>query len=155
MSALAAALAAIVLNHAVFAAAAFPIWLWAAWIAFAAACLARGDLVLRPEGELGRPTRAAWALGALAFVPVALPLAASGAREFGFGGDSSFHIGTAFRLALWWASPPFSTPSAAFDPAALDALRAAPWNLAIARATMLALGVAAFLWARRSHPRAA
>jgi hypothetical protein len=155
VSLLAAALATLTANHALFAAAAFPLWLWAAWLAFGAVCLARGDIVLRQTDELGRPTFAALALGALAFAPVALPLAASWDREFGFGGDSSFHIGTAFRLAQWWASAPFSTPSEAFDPAALEALRAAPWRLGVSRAALLALGLAAIAGAARRHPRAA
>lgn len=152
MNLLVAALAAVTLNHAIFAAASFPFWLWGAWIVFAGACLANGSLVLRPDGAAGRPALAAIGLGALALVPAALPLAASWDREFGFGGDSSFHIGTAFRLALWWASKPFSAPGEAFDPAALDALRAAPASLLVSRAVLLALAVAASVWAYRRNP---
>lgn len=155
MNALVAALAAVTLNHAVFAAAYFPPWLWALWLAFAAACLARGSVVSAAPGVAGRPGARAFALGILACVPIALPLAASWDREFGFGGDSSFHIGVASRLALWWASPPFSAPSPVFDFAALDAIRGAPAALAVSRAAILAAGLAALALVHRRRPRAA
>ncbi|MFN8757803.1 MAG: hypothetical protein ACK5XA_03255 [Tagaea sp.] len=155
MSALAAALAIVALNHSVFAAAQFPLWLWAAWIAFAAACLARGPMPLAAPRPAERPTPWALALGVLAAVPAMLPLAVSVDREFGFGGDSSFHIGVAFRLALWWASPPFAPPSVAFDFAAIESIRAAPASLVVSRAALLVVGLGALAFAGRRHPRTA
>ncbi|MFM7347154.1 MAG: hypothetical protein ACKO1J_17505 [Tagaea sp.] len=154
MSPLAAALVAVALNHGLFAAVAFPLWLWAAWLGFAVACLARGRMALAAAGPAGRPTALAAALGALAVAPAALPLAVSWDREFGFGGDASFHIGAAFRLALWWASAPFSAPAGIFDPGALDALRAEPWRLGVSRAALLGAGLALAYIAHRKAPRA-
>lgn len=150
MTAFAAALAMLIANHALFAASAWPWSLWLAFAAFAIAALARGPMRLVPGAPIGRPSAAAIALGIAALTPQALLLVTTWRREFGFGGDASFHIGVAFRLLAWWLSPPFAVPAESLDAGALDALRAAPWRLALSRAFLLAFAaIGVFALARR------
>ncbi len=155
MTALAAALAMLIANHALFAASA---WSWILWLGFAAfsiAALARGRMRLVPVAPIGRPDAAAIALGLAALVPQVVLIVTTWRREFGFGGDASFHIGVMFRLLAWWMSPPFVVPAESLDTGALDDLRAAPWRLAMSRAFLFAVAATGILALARRHARLA
>lgn len=155
MTALVAALAMLIANHALFAASA---WSWSLWLAiavFAVAALTRGRMRLVPDARIGRPSAAAIALGIAALMPQALLIATTWRREFGFGGDASFHIGVAFRLLAWWLSPPFTVPAESLDVGALDELRAAAWRFAVSRAFLFAIVAIGFFALARRHARLA
>ena len=135
-------------NHALFGASAFAWWLWALWFALAAAAAYRGPIAFATVAA-PRPTWISLAIGLAILAPPTAKLALTIDREFGFGGDASFHIGVAFRLFAWWLSVPGTQPPRILDASALDALRAAPYLLAFSRAALFAAALALYVALRR------
>lgn len=145
------ALAAVLLlagNHALFGASAFAWWLWVLWFALIAVAVALGPIAFA-NGTASRPTWLSLAVGLALLAPPAAKLALSLDRDFGFGGDTSFHIGVAFRLFAWWLALPGTSPQRILDASALDALRAAPYLLAFSRAALFAAALALYVACRR------
>jgi len=155
MTILGAMLAMLVANHALFAAGVWPWGLWLAVAAFAGVTLRFAVRPLVPDTPLGRPDAGALTLGLIALLPQTALIVATWNREFGFGGDASFHIGVAFRLLFWWLSPPFAATSETLDAGALEALRAAPWRLAISRLALIVVATAALIGLARRNARLA
>jgi hypothetical protein len=137
-------LGAVVANQSVFRLGAMsPMWVLGLALVIGALAWFAADFPM-PAESARDPIRAVNVLiGLIALAPLAADFLLGWRREFPFSGDSWFHVGQSYRMALWWLSP---VHSAAVKVPGLDDVRSLllrPLMLLISR--VVVLGVVAVL----------